>query len=109
MISNDWHTQGMFWTGMSSFYRTYKQTSRFHVCDWTNETGLRHGAVTTNIILPTGKSVSFVPKFWYKLHVYKQLFTIKYKNSHSLSGNTYMNENLNQADISNSYEKLQFY
>ena len=31
-----------------------KQTSGFHVCDWTNETGLCHGAVTTNIILPTG-------------------------------------------------------
>ena len=31
-----------------------KQTSIVHVRDWTNETGLRHRAVTTNIILPTG-------------------------------------------------------
>ena len=30
-----------------------KQTSRVHVCDWTDETGLRHLAVTTNILLPT--------------------------------------------------------
>ena len=29
--------------------------SRVHLSDWTNETGLRHGAVTTKyIILPTG-------------------------------------------------------
>ena len=33
-------------------------------------------------------------------------FTIKYKNSHSLNGNTNGNENLNQGKISNRYEKL---
>ena len=51
-------------------------------------------------------TVRFVPIFWYKL--YKQLFTIKYKNSHSLCGNTYVNENFNKANITSRYEKLQF-
>ena len=39
---------------------------------------------------------------------YKQLFKIKYKQSNSLGGNTYANENLNQANISNKYEKFHF-
>ena len=48
----------------------------------------------------------FVPKFWYKLC--KQLFTIKCKNYHSLCGNTCVNDNLNQAKITDRYEKLKF-
>ena len=83
-----------------------KQTTRVHVCDWTNETGLREGGCYDKYHTSYRHSVSFVPKFWYKL--YKQLFTIKYKNSYSLCGNTYANENLNQAKISNRYEKLHF-
>ena len=79
-------------------FNEHKQTRRVHVCDWTNEIGLQNGAVTTNIILPTGILSVFSPKFWYKL--YKQLFTIKYKNFHSLCGNTHVNKSFNQVKIS---------
>ena len=83
-----------------------KQTTRVHVCDWTNEIGLRHAAVTTNIILPTG--ILSVLSRNFGIGYINNFFTIKYKSSHSFCGNTYANENLNQAKISNRYEKLHF-
>ena len=83
-----------------------KQTSRVHVCHWTNETSLRHGAVTTNIILPTGILSVLFRNFG--ISYINIFFTIKYTNSNSLCGNTYVNENFNPADISNRYEQLQF-
>ena len=72
-----------------------------------NETGLRHVAVPTNIILPTG-ILSVLSRNFGISYKYKQLYTIKYKNVHSLCGNMYVNENFNKANISNRYEKLQF-
>ena len=80
-----------------------KQTRRVHVCDWTNGTGLRHEAVTTNILHPTG--ILSVLSRNFGISYINSFFTIKYKNSHSLCGNTYVNENFNQANSSN---RLQF-